>query len=117
MSFQSFSYFGFLILAWVAARLLRAPRQRQALLLLASYAFYLTWGLSFAAVLLASSVFNFFWGRILRRRASSALLWVGLLVNIGGLASFKYADSLARLLGSSGIAEGFHLLVPVGISF
>lgn len=114
MSFQSISYILFLALTWGVAMLLPRPRWRQIALLVASYLFYATWSSTFALLLFASSVFNYVWGRVLRRRGSASALWTGLLANIGLLASFKYANTLLALLG---MTDRFGVLMPVGLSF
>src|SRR6185437_864842 len=75
--FQSAAYLVvFLICVAVLAKF-AAPRVRQSLLLLASYALYLTWSGWFIAVLLFSVVINFFLGQWLRRNRAPSRLWVG----------------------------------------
>ena len=61
MTLQSLSYFVALAVLWLLALPLRNPRRRQLLLLAASYLFYATWGLSFLALLVASSLMNYAW--------------------------------------------------------
>lgn len=85
---------------------------RQALLLGASYVFYQVWGFPFLAVLIASSVGNFYLGAWLAKRPHIARLWVGILFNVFLLGFFKYLPALP------GISETIHRLVmPVGMSF
>lgn len=117
MSFQSLGYYGFLLLVWAGALLLPQPRIRQAALLGGSYFFYATWSLPFALLLLVVSLFNFLWGRLLQQSPTSRNLWIGLLVDIALLGSFKYANGFIGL-----IVEGMQetrpdALVPIGISF
>ncbi len=104
---------------WLVHWRMRSVRGRQVLLLIASYAFYLTFGLKFFAILLASTCFNFVWGGVLRRRPTASNLWVGILANVALLSVFKYLPSLAAALAgsSSVVAAVAHLALPVGISF
>ncbi len=116
MSFSTLSYAGFLIVVWLATALLRRSQARQALLLLASYLFYLTWSPPFLLLLAASSTFNLLWGRLLRRDPRSSLLATGVLLNLIPLLLFKYGSGLTSGLWQGGELE-IGWLVPVGISF
>ncbi|MEP7343644.1 MAG: MBOAT family O-acyltransferase [Gemmatimonadaceae bacterium] len=100
-------------------RRIASPPARQALYLTASYAFYLTFGWRFFAILLASSLFNYYWGAVVRGRPTSGVLWVGILANVALLSTFKYLPSLAALFAGSSDFGGrvAHLALPVGISF
>jgi alginate O-acetyltransferase complex protein AlgI len=116
--------FGAFYLAYLAVH--RHVRARNILLLLASYAFYASWDWRFLPVLLGSTVFAWWWGRVLARAGSRkrALLWTGIVAQLGVLAVFKYTPVLASPLGwLAGLAgwsiDGFtaHVLLPLGISF
>ena len=119
MTLQSLSYFVALAVLWLLALPLRNPRRRQLLLLAASYLFYATWGLSFLALLVASSLMNYAWGRVLRRRLTPGCLWTGIALNALLLGFFKYLPPLASALTAA--PELDHMLrsivMPVGISF
>src|SRR5215469_6133845 len=119
MTLQSLSYFVALGALWLIALPLRDRRYRQLLLLAASYLFYASWGLNILALLIASSLLNFFWGRVLRRCLSAGCLWTGVAFNVGLLAVFKYLPPLAPALpGRSALGQMLHMVVmPVGISF
>ena len=78
------------LLMWIAGWNLRAVEKRQAVLLLASYLFYSSWGIGFLSILILSSLVNFTIGWVLRRRLSAGYLWLGLALNIAILALFKY---------------------------
>ncbi len=107
----------FLLCAAILAKV-RSRSVRQAVLLIASYALYVTWGPWFAAVLLASTVMNFLVGEWLRRGPSGATLFVGILLNLTLLASFKYLPEVAVHLPFSSLLQAFsHLALPLGISF
>src|SRR5271169_6429540 len=93
----------------------RSRGARQAVLLIGSYALYATWGLWFAAVLLASTVMNFLFGLWLRRKPSALVLWIGIVCNLLLLGSFKYLPEFAGSVGSLHLFS--HIALPLGISF
>jgi alginate O-acetyltransferase complex protein AlgI len=96
-------------------------------LLLASLAFY-AWGeVAFIFLLLASTITNYLLGRWVDRSQDPAgrkvAVAVAVVVNVGLLAYFKYANfavgginSLLAFLGLAPIAIP-HILLPIGISF
>ena len=106
----------FLLLVAVFAKV-RARSLRQPILLIASYALYLSWGVWFAAVLLASTVMNFLLGEWLRRRPTRLVLTTGILLNLALLASFKYLPEVAVNFPLSSLQRFSHLALPLGISF
>ena len=102
----------FLLCVVVFAKV-RSRRVRQAILLVASYALYLTWGLWFAAVLLTSTVMNFLVGEWLRRKPSGLVLSTGIFLNLALFSSFKYLPEIAvscpSLLLAKVLASGLAL--------
>src|SRR5271169_1173982 len=95
----------------------RSRGVRQSVLLLASYALYSTWGLWFAAILLASTVMNFLFGQWLRRKSSAGVLWIGILWNLMLLGGFKYLPAAAASLPFASLQRFSHIALPLGISF
>jgi alginate O-acetyltransferase complex protein AlgI len=95
----------------------RSRNVRQAVLLIASYAFYFQWGIWFAVVLFASTAMNFFLGTWLRRKNSWPILTVGIVLNIALLSTFKYLPEAAVTLPFSSLQRFAHLALPLGISF
>jgi alginate O-acetyltransferase complex protein AlgI len=102
MLFNSFTYMLFLPL--VVAIYWLCPRwMRPALLLVASYFFYMNWIPVYGLLILSLTVVNYFAGLAIHRFANhkKALLAVGLIFNLGCLCYFKYAsfvvDSLWRV--------------------
>lgn len=104
-------------------------RARHLLLLVASYAFYMSWDWRYAGLIAFSTVVDFCIGLALGKEARSqrvrnVLLVVSLSLNLGLLALFKYfnffmdtsQDGLA-LLGFDVSLPHHALLLPVGISF
>jgi len=106
-----------LLLGVVVFAKVRSRRVRQAVLLAGSYALYVTWGVWFAAVLLASTVMNFLLGRWLRQKPSPLVLWTGILLNLALLGSFKYLPEIAVAMPFSSLERFAHLALPLGISF
>ena len=95
----------------------RSRTVRQAVLLLVSYAVYVSWGVWFAGVLLTSTVANFFIGEWLRKKRSGMILWLGILFNLALLVSFKYLPEVAINIPFSSLQMLAHLALPLGISF
>ena len=102
---------------------LRGPRVAQAVLLIASLAFYAMGGVRSLPLLLGSILFNWGISRLIAASARSAAsrrwLQVGLAGNLIFLAVFKYADLVAEALASQlGVpASAPHWGFPLGISF
>ena len=129
MIFSSMEYlFLFLPGAFVAYWAVRSLWRRGSgsmgiwVLLLCSLFFYGVWSLPFLGLLLLSVVFNFCWGKLLRRRRGCRFLTgVGIVVNCLPLVFFKYTNFLLSnalgLLGLTGSVEQFDLVLPLGISF
>jgi D-alanyl-lipoteichoic acid acyltransferase DltB (MBOAT superfamily) len=99
-------------------------------LLVMSYGFYAAWDWRYLPLIFGSSTVDFFLARVIDRegdaRRRKALLTITVVLNLGFLGFFKYADFTvenARLLWSFlsghdvGAAEPLRLLPPVGISF
>jgi alginate O-acetyltransferase complex protein AlgI len=116
---QTFVLILFVLILWVAAWHVRSVQARQALLLVASYAFYLNWGFGFLSVLIISSLMNYVCGLALRRKASTARLSIGIALNLLLLGVFKYLPSLLKAwpAGSWQGDLARHIIMPVGMSF
>ena len=98
---------------------------RKAFLVLASWAFYMSWFPPFGALLLGATLLDYTLGRrievttvLWRRRL---LLLVSVASNLGVLGFFKYghflASNAATLLGTPGDPPLLDLILPIGISF
>ena len=95
---------------------LSSAKGRQGMFLAASYLFYVNWGLGFLCVLVISSMMNYIWGHVLRRKPNATRLWVGIALNVVPLAIFKYLPELA----SAGLWHynfARQIIMPVGISY
>ena len=127
MLFHSFAYFTFFPCV-VALYFAIPPRHRWALLLAASYYFYAAWKPEYLLLIVASTLVDYLVGLGLGRhrepRVRRWLLAASLILNLGLLGVFKYADffgqslaGLARALGGGRNIPALNLLLPVGISF
>jgi alginate O-acetyltransferase complex protein AlgI len=119
--FSSYTYVAFLALAWGIHTLL-GPRFRNAFLIVTSYFFYATWGLSAVPVLLAITCMTYVLGLTLAKAKEPErwLPWsVGVLLL--PLLYFKYRVFLwSMVLGAFGRAAPDDTLTawaPLGISF
>ena len=95
----------------------RSRRVRQGILLVVSYALYLTWGTWFLLVLLASTVVNFLLGRRMQRSPSAGVLWAGLIFNLLLLGVFKYLPGARLPCRLRRCRQFSHIALPLGISF
>ena len=100
------------------------PVGRRSLLLVASYGFYWVWSVPFSLLLVGSTFIDYTAARVIQgasseRRKKQALL-ASLIINLGVLALFKYADfftdSTYSLLGVRPWPH-LDLILPLGISF
>ena len=97
-------------------------------LLVASYAFYGWWDIRFLILIAISTVVDYFVALGLDRQEDPTqrkrLLWISLIVNLGLLAFFKYAnffiDSFIdtfQFMGAPMESRHLNIILPVGISF
>jgi len=108
MTFQWLTYWIFLLLAWGLVAVSADPRRRQAVILGLSYLFYGSWNPWFPLLLMVSTLLNYVWGEVIRRRACPWTLVAGLLSNVALLGFFKYGGTLGAPSG---------IFLPVGLSF
>jgi alginate O-acetyltransferase complex protein AlgI len=106
-----------LLIGLVIFAKVRSRRIRQIFLLVASYTVYALWEPWFAAVLLSSTLMNFLLGQWLRRKPSLVALWIGILLNLALLGSFKYLPAVASVLPFASLQRFTHLNLPLGISY
>ena len=105
-------------------------RLRNAFLLVCSWFFYGMWDWRFLGLLIFSSTTDYVLGRLIGRTAESqkkkrkALLAVSLVINLGILGFFKYAnffidsiDGLFTVFGMELSLSTLNIILPVGISF
>jgi alginate O-acetyltransferase complex protein AlgI len=127
VSFNSIEYLAFLILVVIVYWQLR-HRAQNVLILVASYVFYGFWNYRFLALILTSTVVDYFVaigiGRTKSQPLRRVLVTTSIVMNLGLLGVFKYygffVESAESLLRSAGMEVNPFLLevaLPVGISF
>ena len=136
MLFNSLSFLIFFPVVTLVYFLLPSVRLRNIWLLISSYFFYMNWNASYGMLLLASTCITYFLAldmenmeRSYEDEADSGkykrnILIIGLVLNLGILFYFKYADFAVRNFSLLGQAFGgrqmdisLNLILPVGISF
>ncbi len=128
MLFCTREYLAFFLAVFAVYWLTPWPRARTLILLGASLYFYACWNEWLAALIAGTTVLDYLIARGMDATASRvrrrALLVVSLVVNLGVLIYFKYAnfflESLRDALTAAGVTANVTLLsviLPVGISF
>ena len=120
-----FGFFPALIIAYYVPRLLTQRKLGNLILLVFSYIFYLYGAAGFLLVLLLSTAADYVIGLLMDRHGRRKGLWLSLsvLINIGLLVYFKYANFFVHELNSVLAGLGFspfewnEVLLPIGISF
>ncbi|TVQ36627.1 MAG: MBOAT family protein [Spirochaetaceae bacterium] len=104
-------------------------RLRSGWILLGSWIFYAWWRADFLALIIATTIWTYLLGGVIVRnrisapRRSRSALALGVVLNLGILAYFKYfnfgVDTFNALLELIGIArfEAWRVILPIGISF
>jgi alginate O-acetyltransferase complex protein AlgI len=127
MPFDSPEFLVFFVSA-VAIYYLCPPRYRWAWLLAASYYFYAAWAPEYVILLVASTLVTYVLAIQIAKASlqprRKAFLALGLVLNLGLLALFKYLgfflDSLGALFDRFNLlydVPAFQLLLPIGVSF
>jgi alginate O-acetyltransferase complex protein AlgI len=128
MTFTTLTYLLFLPLVFAIYWSLRSRPAQNVLLLVCSYVFYGWWDWRFCALMLGSSLVDYFVGLRLAKTESQSgrrgLLTLSLVTNLGLLGVFKYfnffAESFQALALQCGWEVGgstLRIILPVGISF
>ena len=107
------------VLAFYLARRIAGHDASLAVLLGASLIFYSWWDIRFLPLLLVSIVMNYAIARAIRRASGPHWTAIGISLNLGLLAVFKYADFLVENLNqAAGLAIPLPgLPLPLAISF
>ncbi|MFQ5716751.1 MAG: MBOAT family protein, partial [Nitrospinales bacterium] len=137
MVFHSAAFFNFFVVVYTVSFLLSAASRRypgsslpfqtgKFFLLAASYYFYAYWDVRFLALIIVSTLVDFWAGaRIFRaadKKTKKFYLSISLLVNLGILGFFKYCNffigSANLILQDAGFTVAYlDIVLPVGISF
>ncbi len=125
MLFNSLTYALFLPVV-VALYWASPAKLRVALLLIASYIFYMSWRPVFIFLILGLTLVNYCFGFLIHRSEKNKKPWLfaAITTNLATLCFFKYAyflnDALTALVKPLGIvppAMTFDIVLPLGISF
>ena len=126
MLFNSFQFVVFFAVVLALNQPLRRwPTAQKLMLLAASYYFYGQWEWHYVLLVWFSTIVDYLIGlRMPRTAHPRRLITLSVIVNLGFLAIFKYANWLIDTVntGSIALGSGLHitpidLLLPVGISF
>ncbi len=120
--------FGFLpavVICYFGQQLIGPKRLRNTLLLCFSYLFYLYGAAGFLLILILSTLADYGLGRMIERKRKYKRFWlsISLLLNLGLLAYFKYANFFMGELNSAlwslqfSPIEWHTVALPIGISF
>lgn len=126
MLFNSFHFVAFFVIVLALNQSLRRwPGAQKLMLLAASYYFYGQWNWLYLVLILFSTATDYAIGLgLVRVKRPRQLLIISLLVNLGVLFFFKYANwaidswnAVGTVLGSGATLSPLDVLLPVGISF
>ncbi len=120
-----FAFLPAVIISYYGQQLLSPKKFRNAVLLLFSYLFYLYGAAGFLLILILSTLADYGLGRLIDRKVGNKRVWLiaSLVINLGLLAYFKYANFFVAELNS--FLSGFKIsplnwnavILPIGISF
>jgi alginate O-acetyltransferase complex protein AlgI len=123
--FNSLEYLIFLPVTWILFWAI--PSRRIELLLVASYVFYASWSIPYAAMIFGLVVVNYLFGLALGRVVGhrGMILAAFIAFDLGVLAIFKYLDfgigsfaaAASSVTGTQWQPTFFHIVLPLGISF
>lgn len=128
MLFNSLEFLLFFPIIGLTYFLLPKLWQRNALLLIGSYYFYMCWNAKYALLLFTSTVITYIAARLIIKSTKiwqkKACVAVSVAMNLSILVFFKYytflSDNVTELMKASGLRmelPHFDILLPVGISF
>lgn len=123
MTFVSIEFFILFIITAVLVYIFKGKRQRQIILLAASYIFYAYWDIRFLSLLIGQTIVSFYLaGKIAETeitKKKKQYCATGIIVLLGVLGFFKYfnffLDNVDRLSGLN--IPALHIVLPIGISF
>lgn len=127
MVFSSETFLFLFLPLFLAVYYLTPMRYRSVTILVGSYAFYGWWRIDYLALLFATTLWTYIFGRSIgaakSQRAARIYLIIGLSGCLAVLGVFKYLnffiESFAALWGTTSDGLGVHwrLILPIGVSF
>ena len=115
--FQAACYVILFVVCVVLLVKVRTRTLRQAVLLIASIALYLSWQPWFSLVLFTSILGNFLFGKWLRAKPHWLPLSLGIVLNLVLLGAFKYFPLVTAHILPGSLHEVERVALPLGISF
>jgi len=128
MIFTSFEFLLFFAAVVLVRHWLTSFEKEKWFLLLASYLFYMSWSVPCLSLIMFTSMVDYFiglrLGKVEDHARRKSLLVLSLILNLGVLGYFKYANffldntvSILSLIGFKSQIPHYDILLPVGISF
>jgi alginate O-acetyltransferase complex protein AlgI len=126
MIFSQIEFLAFFVAVFAGNALLPTLRLKHLFLLAASLYFYAYWDWRFCGLLIASSYGDFLIGRRIVAsqgdRQRRHWMWASILLNLGVLGYFKYANFFIQSASAAFQTLGWHpqtlsIILPAGISF
>lgn len=126
MIFSQIEFLAFFVLVFAGNALLPTLRLRHLFLLAASLYFYAYWDWRFCGLLIVSSYGDFLIGKKIVGSASDRQrrfwMWASIVLNLGVLGYFKYANFFIQSAAAVFQSIGWHpqtlsIILPAGISF
>jgi alginate O-acetyltransferase complex protein AlgI len=127
MLFNSFEYLIFLPIIFALYWSIKSNKIQNLLIVAASYLFYGWWDYRFLALIIFSSVVDYFVGLQMVKSETvrkKVLLWTSLTINLGLLGVFKYYNFFVESFVDAFLLFGvildpftLNIILPVGISF
>jgi len=128
MQFNSLIFLLFFLVVFILCRLAFPWKATKVILLVSSYLFYAAWNPVLVLILFACTIVSWLDSELIDRPRNQAqkrlILTIGIILNLGLLAYFKYADfflsnliNLLRLLNVSVTFAKPSIVLPIGISF
>jgi D-alanyl-lipoteichoic acid acyltransferase DltB (MBOAT superfamily) len=112
--------FALFVLATVIIFYLLPGKAQNPFLLIASYYYYSTWAWDYVIVLLALTIFNFFYAQLLQRSQArrKLVLWGGVGANLAVFFFYLFSDLLPKFASRAGLPSfELAILMPVGFSY
>ncbi len=129
MIFTEYRFLTFFLVVFAVHWLLRSRDMRKIWLLMCSYFFYAAWDWRFLSLIVASTLFDYVVGILIKAKegdnqSRKRLLIASIVFNLGMLGVFKYFNFFldSAILGLQGLGLEPHpvtlqIILPVGISF
>lgn len=118
MLFNSLEFLLFLFVV-IAIYYIIPQKYKNVFLLVTSYIFYSFCGIKYAILLLILSLFAYIFGILIEKNKSKSILFIGIVVYLGFLVFYKYANFSIDIVNSifKSNINSLDIIAPLGISF